>query len=254
MKRAIIYPYVVGSASARGLATALTTVQVREQGRYRPRENHVVIGWGSPRTPEWWHLLPPNTPFLNQPRFVLMAGNKLEAFHKFAAANIRTPEWTTNQNEARQWIAEGQTVVCRALLSSHSGKGITVASTLDQIIPAPLYTKYKKKKHEYRVHVFQGQVIDVQAKRRRKDYAGEVNSLVRSYHTGWVYCRENLVEPQGIRELAIAATAALNLDFCAVDIIWNQHENLCYVLEVNTAPGLEGTTLSKYVEAIRRLL
>jgi D-alanine-D-alanine ligase-like ATP-grasp enzyme len=36
------------------------------------------------------------------------------------------------------------------------------------------------------------------------------------------------------------------LDFGAVDIIYNAKRNECYVLEVNTAPGLEGTTVEKY--------
>ena len=43
---------------------------------------------------------------------------------------------------------------------------------------------------------------------------------------------------------------AVGLKIGAVDIIWNELENKCYVLEINTAPGLEGTTLVKYTEAI----
>jgi D-alanine-D-alanine ligase-like ATP-grasp enzyme len=42
------------------------------------------------------------------------------------------------------------------------------------------------------------------------------------------------------------------LDFGAVDVIWNEKEDKYYVLEVNTACGLEGTTLDKYVEQFRR--
>ena len=43
-----------------------------------------------------------------------------------------------------------------------------------------------------------------------------------------------------------------NLDFGAVDLIWNEHENKCYVLEVNSAPGIEGTTLQQYVTAFAK--
>ena len=31
---------------------------------------------------------------------------------------------------------------------------------------------------------------------------------------------------------------------------WNEKENKCYVLEINTAPGIEGTTCKKYTQSI----
>jgi D-alanine-D-alanine ligase-like ATP-grasp enzyme len=40
----------------------------------------------------------------------------------------------------------------------------------------------------------------------------------------------------------------LGLDFGAVDMIYNAKRNTYYVLEVNTACGLAGETLNKYVE------
>jgi D-alanine-D-alanine ligase-like ATP-grasp enzyme len=58
-----------------------------------------------------------------------------------------------------------------------------------------------------------------------------------------------VVEPAGLRELGVAAVAAVGLDFGAVDIIWNQTQDRCYVLEINTAPGLCNTTCQKYAEA-----
>ena len=39
-------------------------------------------------------------------------------------------------------------------------------------------------------------------------------------------------------------------DFGAFDVIYNQKKNQAFVLECNTAPGIEGTTLDNYVEAI----
>jgi D-alanine-D-alanine ligase-like ATP-grasp enzyme len=44
------------------------------------------------------------------------------------------------------------------------------------------------------------------------------------------------------------------LDFGAVDVIYNRAQDKAYVLEVNTAPGLEGSTLDNYVEAIQKVL
>lgn len=139
--------------------------------------------------------------------------------------------------------------MCRRKLNGHSGAGIVVAARVEDIVDAPLYTQYVKKAKEFRVHVAFGQVIDVQAKRKRIDFSGEVNFAVRNHDNGWVYCRENIEEPADLRDQALRSISALGLDFGAVDIIYNQHYNKCYVLEVNTAPGLEGTSVTKYTEA-----
>jgi len=114
---------------------------------------------------------------------------------------------------------------------------------------APLYVLYKKKRSEYRVHVFNGQVIDVSEKRKRRGIDRD-DGYIRNLANGWVFCRDGIVEPADLRDLAIRAVQALGLNFGACDIIWNERENKCYVLEVNTAPGLEGTTLQRYVDAI----
>jgi len=45
-----------------------------------------------------------------------------------------------------------------------------------------------------------------------------------------------------------------DLDFGAVDVVFNSKEKLAYVLEINTAPGLTGSTLDGYVERLRKFL
>jgi len=113
--------------------------------------------------------------------------------------------------------------------------------------------KYKKKRKEFRLHVFQGKIIDVAEKRKVQGWSETHNEFcgaIRNHANGWIFAREGMILPQGIETLALDAIAALGLDFGACDIIWNEHENKCYILEVNTAPGLEGTTLISYVKAI----
>jgi hypothetical protein len=46
----------------------------------------------------------------------------------------------------------------------------------------------------------------------------------------------------------------LHLDFGAVDVGWNEHHGEATIYEVNTAPGLEGTTLEKYYEGMAQIL
>ena len=59
--------------------------------------------------------------------------------------------------------------------------------------------------------------------------------------------------PAEAKTQAQNAVEALGLDFGAVDIILGKN-GIWYVLEVNTACGLEGTTLEKYCEQFRKFI
>jgi glutathione synthase/RimK-type ligase-like ATP-grasp enzyme len=194
---------------------------------------------------------------INNPANVAVASNKLSTFNALKDVDgIRIPVYTTDRAVATSWLAEKITVVCRTVLSGHSGAGIVLADTEDKLVRAPLYVQYIKKQKEFRIHVAFGEVIDVQEKRKRKDLPEDFKAdfQVRNHQTGWVYCREDITEPEGMRQMAQRVVAQLNLDFGAVDIIWNEKRNECYCLEVNTAPGLEGSTVGNYAQAFVRHL
>ena len=87
-------------------------------------------------------------------------------------------------------------------------------------------------------------------KKKRKDFEGEVNTKIRNYANGWVYCREDIIEPEDLRAQAVLAVHTLGLDFGAVDCIFNEKEQKTYILECNTAPGLAGSTIDSYRDAI----
>jgi len=251
-----IYPYKFASKSAKtlreGLSQALNqrVLMVRPDGKFRPRRDDTVINWGNSTFPTWhWGALRD----MNGPFAVKLAANKLDSFKAFKECEVQTPDWTVSKNEAMDWLQGGATtVLCRTVLNGHSGIGIVSCSTPDLLVDAPLYVKYKKKKAEYRVHVFLGHVIDVQQKRRRDGFRenDDFNAQIRNHGNGWVYCRDNLNYDYELEGEAIKAVNALGLDFGAVDVIWNQHENRYYVLEVNTAPGLDGGTVDHYVREI----
>jgi len=44
------------------------------------------------------------------------------------------------------------------------------------------------------------------------------------------------------------------LNFGAVDAIYNRKRDASFILEVNSAPGLENTTLQIYTNALRQLV
>ena len=183
--------------------------------------------------------------------FKLSAGtDKLTQFKAFEGAGVFSPAFTEDINVARDWIAGGRVVVCRTLLRASEGRGIVIAETVDQIVPAKLYTQYVPKKAEYRVHVLNGEVIDVQMKKKRKGFEDERNTRIRNLSNGYVFCRDGIVEPETLRPLAIAACAALNYRLGAVDVAHNIRRNSLVVLEVNATPGMMGTTLENYANAI----
>ena len=121
-----------------------------------------------------------------------------------------------------------------------------------EVHPAPLFVQYIKKAKEYRVHVINGRVVDVQEKRKRRSVENDlVDYRVRNSGNGWVYCRDDVDYGVELVDLAVDSVRCLGLDFGAVDVIYNSHYDKYYVLEVNTACGLENTTLDNYVEHLR---
>lgn len=246
-----LYQYKAGSKSAKALADGLGIKRLKLQGsRYRGGSDHVLINWGSSQLP----ALSVGR-VLNQPAAVRLAANKRESFARWNDdEDVITPDNTTDREVAEGWLESGP-VVCRTKLAGHSGEGIVIATTLDDMVDAPLYVKYVKKKEEYRVHVLDGNVIDAQRKMRKSDVPDDsVNWKVRNVAGGFIYGREGVALRDEAKALAVKAVEALGLDFGAVDIIWNQRADKYYVLEVNTAPGLTGTTLESYINAFKEVL
>lgn len=200
-----------------------------------------------------WRVTPDRTK--GRKTFELRKGTpKTHQLQQFRNAGVPCPEFTTDIEEARRWAGEGSIIMCRKLVMSHSGQGIVIAETPEQIVRAPLYTKYMKKKHEYRVHVVNGEVIDVQQKRKRRGHEGERETKIRNLANGYVYCRDGIQEPEGMRQIALDAVRAVGYNMGAVDIAYNERNNQCLVLEVNARPGLTGTTVVSYANAIKKVV
>lgn len=227
MRKLVIVPNNLGSRSAKYLAEVLSEKLGYKVWRVTP-------GRVGRRIP-----------------FTLRAGtDKLTQFRTYQNAGVSIPEFTTERIVAENWLRDGDTVLARTMLHGSEGRGIVVMEPGGPFTEAPLYTKYVKKKKEFRVHVLFGQVIDVQEKRKKANYDGQRDSRIRNVANGYVFCRDNITEPQQLRELSVRATNALGYQLGAVDVVYNEHHGRCYVLEVNSTPGMEGTTLQSYANAI----
>lgn len=240
-----LYAYKQGSASAKALAEALGIKRIKHEGK-KLVFGGTLINWGAShfkRDMEGFDIL-------NHENAVARASNKLETFKALTAAGVSVPDWTVDQKQAAQWVIDGFDVVVRETLNGHSGEGITIVkATVGEFgMPrAPLYTKYIPKTQEYRIHVFQGDAFFVQRKARKMDVPDDqVNWQVRNLAGGFIFANKDVEVDDVARVEACNAVAALGLDFGAVDIIRGVDKRW-YVLEVNTACGLEGTTLEKYV-------
>ena len=175
--------------------------------------------------------------------------DKLYQYQWFEEHQVSALPYTTSCEEVHEWLADGATVVARQLTRASEGKGIILLQDDSPVVAAPVYTKYLKKKREFRVHVYQETVVSVLEKRRKKGaYNGE--SKIRNTANGYVFCREGVQEPEGIRELALKASKVTNSHFKGVDIGYNEKLNQLFVIEVNSAPGMQGSTITDYVKAI----
>jgi len=238
-----LYPYSNYSKSARSLARALNIKRILRNGNHVSRYKNIYLNWGSSTPPDFGC-----TTILNKPEYVATSTNKLKTFEALKAANVSTPDWTTQHETALQWIQEGHQVYSRTILSGHSGSGISVSSVPETLVRAPLYTKRVKAKYEFRVHVWKGRVIDYQQKKRRDGV--EANPLIRNHSNGYIFARIGIELPDVVKSTAVAAVAALGLDFGAVDIGYVERDNKAYTYEVNTAPGISNSTVAAYQSAI----
>jgi hypothetical protein len=239
-----LFPYKSSSTSAKQLARTLGILRVSLA--YNARRNDVIVNWGS-STPPHFRWMEQD---LNKPHAIALASNKLNTFLEYRNKSFtHIPQWTTNPSEAQHWLDLGLKTYCRKFLSSHSGNGIIICNDGDKLVSAPLYTLHSKHKDEYRVHIFKGEVLDVQKKKRKLGFTG-TSSGIRNHSSGWIYARTDVAIPDMLCPIAIQAVELLGLDFGAVDIGHKVNDNKFFVFEVNTAPGLEGSTLDKYSKAI----
>ena len=240
------YPWRGGGAQALALAEALDgRVIKRINSAYSYKPGDIIVNWGN-------HVAPQNligVPVLN--RFDRVGHGKRENWKTLAEAGIKVPTWTTDRETAKGWNCR---IVARDTDHGMGGQGVTVYQSGSEVGQHRYYTKYVKKEREFRFHVFQGRIIFVQEKLRKKD-AENVDRYVRSHARGWCFAFKHLVEfppAAGGGEVAIASVSVLGLDFGAVDCGWSARSGFT-VFEVNSAPGIENTSLQSYVDTLKGL-
>lgn len=245
-----LYQYKNGSKSAKALADELGIKRLKREGsKFVPKIGRTILNWGATTLPDKFI----GAKIINHPEDVARASNKLSFFRSMRDTGVRVVPWADNVADAEKFILDGHDVVCRTILNGHSGNGIVIVDTVNdlEVTPAKLYTQYKKKQSEWRIHIAFGKVFDIQRKVLGADAPEEINWRVRNHAGGFIYQRKDLDVPEDVLHQALECMTASLLDFGAVDVLWNEHEQKAYVLEINTAPGLEGESVIKYGDVFR---
>ncbi len=237
------------SQGAKLLSRSLGIKMIKpENSSFRGSSAKTIINWGSGS--EFPFDLK-NTTVLNTPDRVAKVTNKRTFFEMCREhGGVDIPDFTTRKIEALDWLRGGSTVFARTILQGSGGEGIVDIQTegqLNEIQEGTLLVKYVKKKKEFRIHVADGGVINQQEKKKKGSVPLEsINWRIRNHDGGFVFCREGVNVPRKVTDQAKLALEVSGLCFGAVDVLWNAKHQRAVVLEINTAPGLEGSTVISY--------
>lgn len=188
--------------------------------------------------------------------------NKLTCLDTLSKKKVPAVAFTTDRAVVRQWLQSGERVYVRRVLRGSAGEGIEVLEGENAEIPtAPLYTLgVKGKRREYRIHVYNKDGVKrfwIQQKLRRQGFQenDKYDNTVRNLDHGWIFAHNDITPPkESTVGAAVAAVEAFGLDFGAVDLIERDKGGEPFVLEINTAPGLEGSTVDFYASCIKETL
>ncbi len=132
-----ILPYSPFSNSARLLAEALGGKRIKLEGsKYQPRFGDTVINWGNSRNPPLPRIVLNQYAFrfLNLPEDIETCANKLYFFQHNEDAPWLPPFWT----DPEEIPDDAFPIVCRTSLTGHSGHGIVLADSRDDLVPCQL--------------------------------------------------------------------------------------------------------------------
>lgn len=231
------------SKSAKTLANYLEIPRLKtNNSKFRGRQGDLLVNWGCVKK------IHQKATYINPITSVAIASDKLATFRALEAAGVSIPTYGTDCSFAD----DSSVVVARTTLHGHSGQGIEVG-TPSEVPHAPLYTLFINKKAEYRAIVCIDEVVDFKQKLKKRDWEEERSKVIWNSDNGYVFARNEIRTPEGINQLAVDAVKALGLKYGAVDIIEDREGSL-YVLEINSAFGLEGTTVSLFGDKLKQYI
>lgn len=204
----------------------------------------VLIRWGAPAK-----VSKKPTKVLNRADAIQAASNKRQALETMRAAGIRVPEIFKGTENSLPFPLLGRK-------DHHVGANDIVLCMQTRDIERAKkagcthFSRYIPTKAEYRVHVFGDQIIKVSQKILTNPEQA-LQPWIRNLGAGYTFRQSEDRLSGAARGMATDAVHALGLTFGAVDLILGD-DGHAYVLEVNTAPGLQtDTSLDAYTEQFK---
>lgn len=166
--------------------------------------------------------------------------DKFEELAKMAAAGIAVPKHSRNFRDAQSW----NTSFLGRQLHHARGRDINLyqANAWRANPDDDFFTEYIDKVAEYRVWAFRRTPKALYKKERGlrvRQRGAFVWNRRNGYNFEFIPADDMTPRQKRVSELGAAAIQALDLDFGAADVIVGP-DGTAYVLEVNTAPGVEG--------------
>lgn len=263
--------------------TGKLTIQTWSEKNQSFKKNYIkdtstVINWGCSPT------LLADTPIGFTPYFFLNKtfpkfSNKKKFFSLMQNLGMDAflPECSTDWSYVRNNIIDyHSTWVARKVLNGSGGDGIVLLNPSnlheapEDIHTYPLFTKYIKKKTEYRVHILldadgvahtyyqQKKILHSAMEELQNDAKAKLEAFaIRNLDHGWVYTSKfNDPVPVAVNQCVDRLCTMLkkkfkHLIFGAFDIIYNAEHKSAYLLEVNTAPGLSENSANFYAQCLK---
>ncbi len=252
--------YETGDNLAQELQKRLTEnfYPITSLNNIKPKAGDVLIRWGTTRKDEKDdQFIRAGGKVLNSANSIFRNTNKLKSIDIFKRAGLNTARVYTNKRDIQQFPVLGRD------RNHHGGLDIVVINgnnnlrqnDFNKIPNKDYYIEYIPSKVEYRVHVFQGEIIRV-TKKVFKGHDRDGNPVhdkgtIKNDTYGWGHSNINIEEfPREYKAPAIAAVEAIGLDFGAVDMLIGANDRKPYILEVNSACRLNTIGLDIYSRKI----
>lgn len=194
---------------------------------------------------------------LNSLEAVLRTTNKLTMLQTLLAAGVATLDFSNDVTDLDAFKdREGNVYIRNRLGVVRYGNDYN--ESRDLYFSRPI----RFKRREYRVHVFNGKVLGayekvplVSATAEDQNATASTNrpKLFKSDTCKFVRCdltSEGARVNASAQALCIQSVQALGLVFGGVDLARDKHGNFS-IIEVNSAPGLNGLNVERWVEAIK---
>lgn len=193
---------------------------------------------------------------INSPQAIILMSKKDHFSNTLSEHGIWCPRFTLldSSNRPNEFPA-----IIRETLTASGGVGIHVVDTTEMVQTflerRCWWTPFVQMDFELRVHIAGGVILKI----FRKEFAGENEEEkypIRNLHRGYHFSLKETKNYPRVKDLVekIQPHLPQGSFFYALDIGWNRERKEYFVLEANSAPGLNDNTASLYAEAIAKEL